>query len=104
MPKPIRLYGPAQPGTVAATLVTAPSEQNVTIRNIHVANTTGTAATLTLSWGTDAVGTRAYSSFSVPANGIHDSGATFQVLNGGETLQGSQGTAGALTVTISGEV
>mgnify|MGYP003394107751 FL=1 len=102
--KPARFYGPAQPGTVAATLVTAPSEQGIIIRNIHVANTTATAATLTLSVGTDAVGTRLYATFSVPANGIHDSGATFEVLNGGETIQGFQGTSGALTVSISGEV
>ena len=99
-----RFYGPAQPGTTAATLFTAPTAGSATIRHIRIANTTATAATITISVGADAAGKRIYDTFSVPAHGIHDSGSMALVLANSETLQGLQGTASALTLTISGSL
>ena len=100
-----RLYGPAKPGTTAATLFTAPTEGTATIRHIRVANTTAASATITLSIGVDASGTRIYDTFSIPAHGIHDTGyAMGIVLGNSEILQGFQGTAAALVLTISGSI
>lgn len=96
-----RLYGPAQPGIVAATLYTVPTGKKTTLELIHVANTTASIATLTLSIGADAAATRLLSGFSLPANGI----LTLPVattLVAAEVIQGLQGTLSALTVVLNG--
>lgn len=98
-----RLYGPAQPGTTAATIFTVPTFGTVTITHVRVANGTAAAATFNLAIGTDAAGTRVYDTFSVPAHGIHDA-PTGMVIEAGEHLEASQVTSGALTLTISGEL
>jgi hypothetical protein len=71
------------------------------LRNIHVSNETGSAATLTLSIGTDAAGKRLYTALSIPANSTLD-WSGFIVLAAAEILQAFSGTASALTLTISG--
>ena len=96
-----RLYGPAQPGLAAATLYTVPANRKTTIELIHAANTTGTAATLTLSIGADAAATRLLSAYSIAANGIFTL-PTELTLVATEIIQGLQGTGSALTVTING--
>jgi hypothetical protein len=96
-----RLYGPAQPGTAAATLYTVPTAKKTTLELIHVANTTGTAATLTLSIGADAAAVRLLSGFSIPANGILTLPIT-TTLVAAEVIQGLQGTLSALTVVLNG--
>lgn len=95
-----RWYGPAQPGTSAGDLFTV-STGSGHITCINVANTTATDATITVSIGNDAVGTRILDRVTVP-------GRDTLVVNGywflanGEKMQGLQGTASALTLTISG--
>lgn len=97
-----------QPGNGSAnngTLYTAPAGTGATaiVRTIHVSNTTASTATVSLGInGTPNTAANAfYSSFSIPANGIHVWNGNI-VLEGGDTLQGFQGTGSALTVVISG--
>jgi hypothetical protein len=96
-----RLAGPTLLTGSAATVYTVPASTTATLRNIHVCNETGTAATLTMSIGTDGAGKRLFTGFSVAANDVLDwSGAI--VLAAAEVLQAFSGTASALTVVISG--
>jgi len=96
-----RLYGPAQPSGAAATLYTVPAGMKTTLDLIHATNTTGTAATLTLSIGADAAATRLLSAYSIPANGILTLPGAWSMI-AAEVIQGLQGTVGALTVTLNG--
>ena len=91
------------PGTTDTLLYTTVAAGGI-VRSIHVANTTGTAATLTLGLNAGAALAAAnhfLSAVSIPANATYD-WSGFQVLDGSGTLRGLQGTASALTVTISG--
>lgn len=96
-----RLAGPALLTNAAATVYTTPGATTTIIRNIHVANETGTAATVTLSIGADAAGKRFWYQLNVPANGAID-WSGFQVLAAAEVVQAYSGTASALTLTMSG--
>jgi hypothetical protein len=100
-----RIYGPAQPGTSNATLYTVPAVTTVVVRSIHVCNTTGTAATISLAInGTAATAANCWlSALSIPANGSYD-WSGFLHLSTTDTIQGLQGTANALTVTINGVI
>lgn len=96
-----RLTGPTSLGNSAATVYTCPGTTTAQVVDIHVANTTGSDATLTLSVGADAAGTRLYSAQTVPAHGsIQRTGLV--VLAATEIIQAYSGTASALTLTISG--
>lgn len=99
-----RIYGPAQPGTTNSTLYTV-SAGTVVVRNIHICNTTGTAATISLAINGSAAtaANRWLSSISVAPNGTYD-WSGFLHLSTTDTIQGLQGTASALTVTISGVI
>lgn len=91
------------PGTGDTLLYTAPAAGTV-VRGIHVCNTTASAATITLgfdSGGALAAGNHFLSALSIPANGTYD-WSGFQVLENADTIRALQGTASALTVTISG--
>ena len=93
-----------QPGTGDTLLYTDASGNTTIIRNIHVANTTGTAATITLGLNAGAALAAAnhfLSALSVPANGTYD-WSGFAVLSASGTIRALQGTSSALTVTISG--
>lgn len=102
-----RVYGPAQVATGPTTVYTVPSvagsEQRLTIRLIHVVNTTGTAATFTLSVGTDGVATRLYDAYSVAGGGILDWYGEL-TLEAGELVQVASGTNNALTLIINGDL
>jgi hypothetical protein len=99
----LRLYGPAQPGTSNDTLYTAATAGGAVIRNIHVANGTALWAAFSLSInGTSATAANCfYVNFMVPPYGIHDASVSIPLANG-DTLQGHQETASALTITVSG--
>lgn len=73
------------------------------VRNIHISNTTATAATISLSVnGSGATAANnIYRAFSIPANGVHVANTNI-VLHSADTLQGLQGTSAALTVIVSG--
>jgi hypothetical protein len=93
-----------QPGTTDTLLYTAPASTTTAVRAIHVANTTGTAATITLglrSGAALAAANHFLSALSVPANGSYDWTGN-QALLTTETIRALQGTASALTVHISG--
>lgn len=100
-----RIYGPAQPGTTNATLYTVPASTTVVVRNIHVCNTTATAATISLAInGTAATAANCWlTALSIPANSSYD-WSGFLHLSTADTLQALQGTASALTMTISGVI
>lgn len=100
---PTRLYGPAQPGTTAATVYTVSNANGVLVKNIHIANTTASPATFRLSIGTMGVATALYYDVSVPANDAFDVDANI-VVNNTEVIQARQGTSGALTLTLTGVV
>ena len=92
-----------QPGTGDTLLYTAVAAGTI-VRGIHVANTTGTAATITIGLNAAAALAAAnhfVSALSVSPNGTYD-WSGFQALDGSGTIRGLQGTASALTVTISG--
>ena len=97
-----KMYG-GQPGTTDTLLYTAVAAGAI-VRSIHVANTTGAQATITL--GLNAAGALAatnhfLSALSIPANSTYD-WSGFQVLDASGTIRALQGTSGALTVMISG--
>lgn len=106
---PTRLYT-GQPGTTITTLYTVPASTRVIVRQIIVANTTGTAATFTLhlvpnSGGS--VGTAAAANAIATAVSVAANSTTYlevrQVLGAAnDTIQALQGTASALTFAISG--
>lgn len=98
---------PTNSGTAGDLLYTAPSGSSgvatAVIRNIHVANTTGTAATFTLSIGGDVSSAARciYKTFSVPGSGVHIANVSI-VLTQGQSVYALQGTNVALTLVISG--
>jgi hypothetical protein len=96
-----RVAGPTLLTATAATVYTVPASTTTTLRNIHVSNETATAATLTMSIGTDGAGKRLFTGFTVAANDVVD-WSGFIVLAAGELLQAFSGTASALTLTVSG--
>lgn len=96
-----RLGGPDDIPNSEVTLYTVPGATTAIIRNIHIANTTGTAATIKMSIGADAAGTRILGDLSIPANGTYD-WSGFMVLAAAETLRATGGTNNALTATVSG--
>ena len=92
-----------RPGTTDTLLYTTVAAGGI-VRAIHAANTTGASATLTIGLNTGAAIAAAehfLSAVSIPANSTYD-WSGFQVLNASETIRGLQGTASAITVTISG--
>lgn len=92
-----------QPATTDTLLYTAPATPTA-VRNIHICNTTGSAATITLglnAGGALGVTNEWLTAFSVAANGTYD-WSGFAVVSASGTIRALQGTSGALTVTISG--
>ncbi len=96
-----RLSGPTLLTGAAVTQYTVPASTTAILRNIHVCNETGTAATFTMSIGTDGAGKRLFMGYSVAANDVLD-WSGFEVLVAAEIIQAFSGTASALTLTISG--
>jgi hypothetical protein len=96
-----RLSGPALLTAAAATQYTVPASTTTTLRNIHVSNETATAATFTMSIGTDAAGKRLFTALSIPGNQAFD-WSGFIVMAAAEIIQAFSGTASALTLTVSG--
>ena len=95
-----RIVGPFSVNNTEDTLYTVPGATTAILRNIHIANTTSSAATIKLGIGADAAGTRLLSDFSVPANGTYD-WTGFLPMAATETLRATGGTDNALTITVS---
>lgn len=96
-----RLYGPAQPGTVAATIYTTPVGKKTAIEFIQISNDTASTATITISITADGAATRILDAFPIPAHGVFSQAYELS-LAAGEIIQAFQGTSSALTVTING--
>jgi hypothetical protein len=109
MPRtPKRLAGPAQVATGPATIYTVPAATKTVIRYIHVQNPSASPVTLTLSVGADAVGTRFYAAYSIPAAGAGVTGSVigiwlYLVMEAAEILQAAAGTNNILTIIVNGE-
>lgn len=89
-----------QPGTSSATLFTATTDTK--IASIVLCNTTGNNATVTLSVVNSGGGTNRIVSELVPANGISIINSSIY-MTAGDFIAGLQGTASAITVSVSGE-
>lgn len=92
-----RLYGPAAQATSATTRYTVPASTKTIIRQILVCNTASASATITISIGTDAAGTRLFDAAAVPAKSTLDIQG-FIVMDAAEVMQV---TASATTVTLA---
>lgn len=96
-----RIFGPAQPGTSESTLYTATGA--VVLKEIILANPTANEASITIGIN----GTTA-DKLLVPGMSIRAKTIVVLALStplaATDTLKALQGTASAITVTISGEV
>lgn len=98
-----KLIYEGQPGTTDTLLYTAPATATV-VRGIHIANTTANAVTVTLGMNAAAALAAAnhfLSAFTIGPNDTYD-WSGFMVISASGTIRGLQGTASALTVTVSG--
>lgn len=108
MRKPLRMFGPALVTNSLATMFTVPAAEIYVVRHIHVQNNSGSAATLTVSIGADAAGTRVFDAYSIPAAaaGVVGSAIDFWVyypLVAAEIMRVVAGTTNVLTITVSGD-
>jgi hypothetical protein len=111
MPRtPKRLTGPAQVSNTPTTKYTVPASTMTIVRNIHISNASGAAATITLSIGNDAASTRVFDQFSVaPAGGATPSAASvvdywcYYVLSAAEVIQAYSNTNNALVLVVDGD-
>lgn len=94
-----------QPGTTATTLTTAGAGKQQIIKSISICNTTSSSATLTLSrvasGGSASASNRIFSEINVLPKETK-SFDTSTVLETGDFLSALQGTASAITLSISG--
>ncbi len=99
-----RLYGPALVATGPATVYTVPANTTAYVDRIIVNNTTGSAATLTMSVGADAAATRVVAAYSIPATGAVPTVIYLGIpLTETEVVQLSSGTNNALSIVIAGK-
>lgn len=96
-----RLVGPSQLAASAATVYTVPASTTALLRNLHVCNTGSSPATLTVSIGADAAGTRLWNAVTVQPGGWLD-WTGFMVMTATEVLQAYASAASTLTLTVSG--
>lgn len=95
-----------QPGTGSATVYTVAASTDAKIASFIFCNTTGNVATITVavvnSGAVTGVDKQVFAAQSIPANSttVVDSAI---YMNTGDFITAFQGTASAITVTISGE-
>lgn len=101
-----------QPGATETTLFTCPPNDRATIDAIHVSNTTGVAATITVHLRPGgvaaAVGNAVAQAVSVAGNAVVELLQAVELdglgMKAGDVLSALQGTAGSLTVQVEGKV
>lgn len=96
-----RLAGPLNITNSVVTRYTVPASTKAEIRKIWVFNGSAAAATVTVSIGADAAGTRIVDAQSIPAR----TGVAFWgpwTMDAAEILQTNAGTTNVLTITIDG--
>lgn len=96
-----RLFGPALLTNASATKYTTPSATLTEIRLLHVSNGTTSAATVTVSIGADAAGTRIIDAESIPPNSTREYWGP-HYLAAAEILAAFSGTTGVVTLTVEG--
>lgn len=91
----------AQPGTVTAVLATVPGGAKWSSIQVLLSNESGSPATVTLGKNGSGAGTQFVPSVSILANTVEtlDLGVGL-VFEAGDTIDGLQGTSGAVTVFI----
>lgn len=99
---PLRLSGPALVTNSATTVYTVPASTKTVVRHVHVSNPSGSAATFTLSIGTDAAGKRLFDAFSIPNGSVIDH-ICYYVMEAAEIIQAFSGTNNVLTLTVDGD-
>lgn len=97
-----RLAGPLLITNSVITRYTVPASTKTIIRNIHIQNNSGSAATVTMSIGADAAGTRIFDAYSIPANSVLDHWC-YYVLEAAEIVQTNAGTTNVLALTMDGD-
>lgn len=97
-----RLAGPLLVTNSAVTRYTVPALTKTVIRKMHIQNNSGSSATLTISIGADAAGTRILDAYPVAANSQFDLWGPY-VMDAAEILQTNAGTTNVMTITIDGE-
>src|SRR5262245_30107570 len=98
---PRRVHGPSQVSNAAATKYTVGTGLRAVIRHIHVQNP-GSAATFTLSIGTDGAGTRLWDAYTIAANSFVDFWGPY-TMAAAEIIQALSGTNNQLVLTIDAE-
>lgn len=96
-----KIIGPTLLTAAAATMYTTPGATQFVWKFLRIANTSGTAATVTVSIGADAAATRIFGGETVPANGS----ITFDLwlpLAATTIIQAYSGTNGVCTFTAGG--
>lgn len=96
-----RLRGPALVTNAAVTIYTTPANTTCIVKSILVNNTTGVAATLTMSIGADAAATEIMTAVSFAPNSLTVI-PLWLVLAAAEIVQVLSGTNNALNVTLNG--
>lgn len=99
-----KLVYEGQPGTSDTLLYTAPAGGPTIVRNIHIANTTGTDRTVTLGFNsglTLAAANEFLAGVTIPANDAYD-WSGFLVISASGTVRALQENATACTFTLSG--
>ena len=99
---PKRLAGPALLSNSVSTKYTVPGATTAVIRHIHLANSSGSPVTFTMSIGADAAGTRIFAALSIPANSERSFWGPY-TLTAAEVIQAVGGTNNILTLTVDGE-
>jgi hypothetical protein len=99
----IRMHGPTQVSTAAATKYTAPAGAIATLQHIHVQNPSASGVTFTLSIGADVASSRIYDAYTIGAGQTLDVFCKY-VLNAGEVIQAFAGTTNVLVMTLDGQV
>jgi len=98
----VRLAGPALVSNSAATKYTVPALTIAVIRQLHIANPTGSPVNFTLSIGTDAAATRLFDAFPIPAGSVYPY-FCYLPLSAAEIIQAFAGTDNVITLTVGGD-
>lgn len=96
-----RFYGPGLVTNSVVTKITVTTSSTFIIRHMRFFNNSASAATITVSIGTDAAGTRIYDAYSIPAKSYED-WSGFLVMSTTEIMQMVAGTTNVITATVSG--
>lgn len=103
MPKTAkRLSGPATLTGSAATVYTVPAATKTIIRHIHFANTDSAARTVTVSIGTNAVGTQVIAAKSIAATDTYD-WYGYIVMDAAEILQALASVTSVVNMSTYGD-